>query len=84
MTGVGAGSIDVAPVYLCGAQALAMAVAKRTWTVQKDFDYDDKRGVAINVIDGIEKMSFGSGSGDTDDLKDNGIVTGWFAAVASA
>ena len=84
LTGVGAGSIDVAPVYLCGAQALAMAVAKRTWTVAKDFDYDDKRGVAINVIDGIEKMIFGSGAGDTDDLKDHGMVTGFFAAVASA
>lgn len=84
VTGVGAGGIDVQPVYFCGAQALAMAVAKRTWSVAKDFDYDDKRGVAINVIDGIEKMIFGSGSGDTDDLKQNGMVTGWFAAVASA
>jgi len=31
-----------------------------------------------------EKMSFGSGTGDTDDQKDHGIVTGWFAAVADA
>jgi len=83
-TGVGAGSIDVSPVYLCGAQALAMAIAKRTYTVTKDFDYDDKRGVAVNVIDGIEKMIFGSGTGDTDDLKQNGVVTGYFAAVASS
>jgi hypothetical protein len=84
VVGVGAAGIDVQPVYFCGAQALAMAVAKRTWTVDKDFDYDDKRGVAVNVIDGIEKMIFGSGAGDTDDLKQNGMVTGWFAAVASA
>lgn len=81
---VGASSIDVAPVFFCGAQAIGMAVAKRSWTVSKDFDYDDKRGVSINCIDGIEKMSFGSGSGDTDDLKDNGMVTGWFAAEPSA
>lgn len=84
ITGVGAGGIDVQPAYLCGAQALAMAVSKRPWTVTRHFDYDDKRGVAVNVIDGIEKMSFGSGSGDTSDLKDHGIVTGYFAAVASA
>jgi N4-gp56 family major capsid protein len=84
ITGVGAGGIDVQPAYLCGAQALAMAIGKRTWTVAKDFDYDDKRGVAVNVIDGIEKMIFGSGTGDTDDLKQHGLVTGYFAAVASA
>jgi hypothetical protein len=33
---------------------------------------------------GIEKMTFGSGSGDTDDLKDHGMVTGYFAAVADS
>lgn len=83
-TGVGAGGIDVAPAYLCGAQALAYAVAKRTKTITKDFDYDDKRGVAVEIIDGIEKLIFGSGTGDTDDLKDHGVVTGYFAAVASS
>lgn len=81
-TGEGAGAIDVAPVYLCGAQAVGMAWAKRTTSKEEEFDYGDKHGVAIEEIRGIEKMIFGTGAGDTDDTKDNGIVTGNFAAVA--
>lgn len=82
LTGVGLAGIDVAPVYFCGAQAVAMAWAKRTTSKEEEFDYGDKHGVAIEEIRGVEKMTFGTGAGDTDDLKDNGIVTGFFAAVA--
>lgn len=81
-SGVGASSIDVAPVYLLGAQAIGYATAKRWKTIEKRFDYDDKAGVAIEAIDGFSKLTFGSGVGDTDDLKDYGIVTGFFACVA--
>ena len=83
-TGVGAGSIDVAPVYLIGAQAIGYGIARRWKTVEKRFDYEDKAGVALDAIDGFAKLTFGSGAGDTDDLKDYGIVTGYFAAVADA
>lgn len=84
LTGVGGGSIDVAPVYLCGAQALLFAIGKRISSRTKEFDYGDKYGVAIEQIRAIEKMTFGSGSGDTDDLKDNGVATGYFASVADS
>lgn len=84
LTGVGAGAIDVAPVYLCGAQAVGMGWAKRTKTMTEEFDYGDKHGCAVEEIRGIQKLTFGSGAGDTDDLKDNGVVTGFFAAVADA
>lgn len=83
-TGVGAGGINVAPCYLCGAQALAMAVAKRPETISEDRDYKDKMGVAVRQVYEIVKLQFGSGAGDTDDLKDHGVVTGYFAAVADA
>lgn len=83
-TGVGAGGIDVAPCYLCGAQALGMAVAKRPETINEDRDYKDKMGVAVRQVYEIVKLRFGTGAGDTDDLKDHGIVTGFFAAVADA
>jgi hypothetical protein len=33
---------------------------------------------------GIQKLTFGSTANDTDDLKDHGVVTGYFAAVADA
>lgn len=84
LTGVGAGAIDVAPVYLNGAQSIGIGWAKRTTSKEEEFDYGDKHGVAIEEIRGIEKLTFGSGAGDTDDLKDNGLVTGFFAAVADS
>ena len=84
ITGEGAGGIDVAGAYLCGRQAIGQAVAMRWETKEEDFDYGDKQGVAVRTIYEIEKMIFGSGSGDTDDLKDHGVFTGYFAAVADA
>ena len=36
----------------------------------------------MRAIYGIDKLTFGSGSSDTDDLKDHGVVTGFFADVA--
>lgn len=84
ITGEGAGGIDVAGCYLCGRQALAQAVAKRWSTVDEEFDYKDKQGVAVRTIYEIKKMLFGSGAGDTDDLKDHGVFTGYFASVADS
>ena len=81
LSGVGAGGIDVSPVYLCGAQSLGLAWAKRWRSVTEKFDYGDKHGVAMEAIYDVDKLTFGSGAGDTDDLKDHGIVTGYFAAV---
>lgn len=82
--GVGNGGINVAPVYLCGAQAVGMAWARRWRTKDEEFDYGDKHGVEISGIYGISKLRFGTGVGDLDDTKDNGVATGYFAAVADA
>jgi N4-gp56 family major capsid protein len=84
ISGVGASSIDVAPVYLCGAQALGAGFAKRWESKVEEFDYGDKYGVATRAWYNIEKLNFGSGSADTDDLKQHGVVTGYFAAVADS
>lgn len=78
------GTAEVTPVYLCGAQALAIAYAKRWKTKTEDFDYGDKHGVAVEGIYGVRKIIFGSGSGDTDDTKDHGVVTGYFATTGAA
>lgn len=75
------GSTDVSPVYLLGAQALAFAWGRRWKTVTKRLDYDDKYGCAVDGIYGVGKMRFGTGGGDTDDTKDHGVVTGYFAAA---
>ncbi len=84
LSGVGAGSIDVAPVYLCGAQAVGYGIASRWQTRTETFDYGDKHGVAVREFGNFGKMVFGSGSADTDDLKDHGMVTGFFASVADS
>lgn len=85
ISGVGAGSIDVGCAFLCGAQALGLGIAKRWKTgTKQETDYGNESGVSIRAIDGLQKMTFGSGSGDTDDLKDHGVLTGYFAAVADS
>jgi hypothetical protein len=84
LTGVGAGAIDVEPTYLCGAQAIGVAWAQRTKSTTNVRDYDFLHGVGISEIRGIEKLRFGAGNGDTDDLQDHGVVTGFFAGVADS
>ena len=84
-TGVGASSIDVSPVYFCGAQAVGYAITKDLYTSEEKFDYGAKMGVAVNMYDGFGKMRFGrSTTTDTGNTKDHGVLTGFFAAVADA
>jgi N4-gp56 family major capsid protein len=74
---------EVTPVFLLGAQALVQAFAKRWTTKEEIFDYGDKHGVAVESIMGIRKTLFGTGASDTADLKDHGVVTGYFATTGS-
>jgi len=85
ITGVGASSIDVAPNYLCGAQALALAWAQRTVTRTDETDYGAQHGVAIQEIRKVEKMVFGKhASVDTNDLVQHGVLTVYTAGVADS
>ena len=72
------GTSTVVPAFLCGAQAIGVAYAKRWRSKEQTFDYGDKQGVAIDAIYGIEKMKFGAGSADTDDpegsRRDHGLL----------
>jgi N4-gp56 family major capsid protein len=72
---------EVGCAFLCGAQAIGTAYAKRWTSKEENFDYGDKKGVAIESIYGIKKMQFGSGTSDTSDLKDQGVITGYFATT---
>ncbi len=79
---VGAASANVAPVYLCGSQAVGVAWAKRTKsTLRKEDDYGFQHGVGFYEHRGIEKMRYGAGGSDS---KDWGMVTGYVAAAADA
>lgn len=77
-------TVQVAPAFFCGAQALGIAWSMRPETVEEDFDYKRAVGLAIKQWYKVEKLRFGTGTVDTDNYKDNGIVTGWFAAVGDA
>lgn len=85
LTGVGASSATVVPVFLTGAQAIGAAYAKRWTSKEQTFDYGDKKGVAIESIYGIEKLTFGTnGSSDLGDQKDHGVLTGYFASSTAS
>lgn len=81
---VGNTSAVVRPCYLCGAQAVGIAWAMRPQTVDEEFDYGREVGLGIKQWAKVEKLRFGSGTTDTDDYKDHGVVTGYFAAAADA
>jgi N4-gp56 family major capsid protein len=76
LSGVGASSADVGPVFLCGAQALAVAWGQEPRSTTDTFDYGFARGVGIEEARGVNKLVYND--------KDHGIVTGFFAAAADA
>lgn len=80
---VGAASANVAPVYLCGAQAIGVAWAQMTkTTVRKEDDYGFRNGLAFTELRGIEKVVWNQDAGQ--DAVDWGMVTGFVAAALDA
>jgi N4-gp56 family major capsid protein len=79
----GSAGARVAPVYLCGAQAIGLAWAQRTKSTTDVDDYEFLHGVGVQEIRRIEKLRFGTAAGaDTTTPKDHGIVTAFVAAAA--
>lgn len=63
-----AGTVDVAPCFLCGAQALGVAWAQRTKsTVRAEDDYGFRNGVGFQELRGIEKLQWGQGGANAVD-----------------
>lgn len=71
----------IEPVYLCGAQAVGIAWAQRTKSTTDTDDYEFLHGVGVQEIRRIQKLRFGSGTTDTANLKDHGIVTAFVGAA---
>jgi N4-gp56 family major capsid protein len=71
---VGADSARVEPYYLCGAQALGVAYAKRPKSTTDVRDYGFVKGVGIHEMLGVEKLVY-------NDV-DHGILTGYVGATA--
>ena len=79
---VGASSIAVAGNYLCGAQALCKAWARRSNIVVETRDYKFKKGVAIDEMRGISKVIY---THPTSGLViQHGVVTVYTAGVADS
>lgn len=76
---VGASSANCGVAYLCGAQAVAYAVAQRTKMISQERDYGAKQGAGTELIDGIAKIYFGAGSSDTTTPRMNGVAIGYYA-----
>ena len=73
----------VAPTFLCGAQAIGVAMARRQKSTTETRDYGFVTGTAIAMMHGIGKITFDTdATNDGSDPKDNGVVTGWFASAA--
>lgn len=76
LTGVGTGSADVSPVFLCGAQALGLAWGQEPKSKTDVRDYGFYHGVAVEEARGVSKLVFNG--------VDHGLVTGFVATAADA
>lgn len=83
IVGAGNGGSDVAPAFLCGAQAVGIAWGQEPATrIKKEDDYGFVYGVAIEECRATSKLTFASGaSGAT---VQHGMLTLWHSAPALA
>jgi hypothetical protein len=88
LKGVGAASIDVEPVFLCGQGALAYALGQMPRpTTLEDGDYDFITGMGIEAQYGVGKIAkaplAAGASATVGSLVDWGMVTGFVSGVAN-
>lgn len=88
LSGVGASSIDVEPVFLLGQGAIAYALGQMPRPTQlEDGDYDFITGMGIEAQYGVGKIAkapLSTASATVGDLVDWGMVTGFVSGVANA
>jgi hypothetical protein len=88
LKGLGAGAIDVEPVFLLGQGAIAYAIGQMPRPTQlEDGDYDFITGMGVEAQYGVGKVAKAplSVAGATvGDLVDWGMVTGFVSGVANA
>ena len=72
---------SIEPVYLCGAQAVGLAWSQRTKSTTDVDDYEFLHGVGVQEIRRVQKLRFGGGTTDRDNLQDHGILTAFVGAA---
>jgi len=85
ITGAGASSADVAPVFLCGQSALAFVVGQMPRPTRKDeTDYQFREGIGTEMQYGVGKLAKAptDSAGAIGTLVDWGMVTLHVAASA--
>lgn len=83
LTGVGASSINVAPVFLCGRNAVGLVWGQMPEpTKLDDTDYQFKKGIGVEMCYGAGKIFYKDKT--TGNLVDWGMVTGFVASVDDA
>ncbi len=76
------GTTQVAPAFMCGQQAQAWCWGKMpTPTFRKEDDYQFLRGAGLKMAYGIGKLAKLTPS---NNFKEWGVMTGFFAAIADA
>lgn len=77
------GTIQISPVFLCGAQAVGVGWGQEPmFTMKKEDDYGFFTGVGIEEMVGVNKVMRKDGVAGS--FKDHGICTGFFASVGDA
>ena len=61
---------------------MGLAWAQRSKSTTDVDDYEFLHGVGVQEIRRVQKLRFGAGTTDRDNLKDHGIVTAFVGAVA--
>jgi hypothetical protein len=85
LAGVGAASIDVEPIFLCGANALAYVTGQLARpTTLEDADYQFITGLGIEAQFGTGKLAMSVPAAGGTGLVDFGMVTGFMSGVADA
>jgi hypothetical protein len=85
LAGIGAASIAVEPVFMCGQGALAYAMGQMPRpTTLEDGDYDFITGMGIEAQYGVGKIAKISINDSSNALVDWGMVTGFVSGVANA
>lgn len=85
VTGAGDGNIDVAPIFMCGQQALGIPWGRMpTPTFRREDDYQFVKGVGVKMCYGVGKLAskFVEEGGTSEPLKDWGVFTTYVASAS--
>ena len=83
LAGVGSGSINVAPAFLCGVEALGWAVKSRFASREDKDDYGQVQGLGMLGKWGMKKLVYQFGTADPTIIgRQRGVISAFFPAIS--